>query len=237
MSELKVKEKDIVVPGEELASGMDYIPGSGTYRHADQIISMQVGLVSIAGRVLKVISFRGKYSPKVGDTVIGKVIDMTFSNWFVDLSCPSLALLSSRETGDFVEKGADLSQFYTFGDLIVASVAKVTRGSVELSMRGPGLRKLGPGRLFNVNPSKVPRIIGKQGSMISMIKDKTGCRVTVGQNGVVWIQGEPKAELLAVDVIQKIDREAHKPGLTDVITKYIETKAQELKLNPVEKVE
>ncbi len=230
MSELNIKEKDIVVPGEELATGMDYIPSSGTYRDGEKIIAMQVGMVSINGRVLKVIALKGKYAPKQGDTVIGRVMDMTFSNWFVDIHCPSLAILSSREIGDFVERGEDLSIFYSFGDLIMAKVAKVTRNSVELTMKGPGLRKLGPGRLLYVNPSKVPRIIGKQGSMITLIKEKTGCRVSAGQNGLIWIQGEPQAELLAFHVIQKIDRESHKSGLTDEIGKYIETHAKGLQV-------
>ena len=32
MSEIKVKDKEISVPGEVLAVGMDVLPGAGTYR-------------------------------------------------------------------------------------------------------------------------------------------------------------------------------------------------------------
>ncbi len=39
MGKLLVKEKEIVVPGETLAEGMDYLPGSGTYREGEKILA------------------------------------------------------------------------------------------------------------------------------------------------------------------------------------------------------
>jgi exosome complex component RRP4 len=89
-------------------------------------------------------------------------------------------------------------------------------------MKGPGLRKLIGGRIISVNPYKVPRIIGKMGSMVNLIKDHTKCIITVGQNGLIWINGEPKNELIAVNTIRKIEREAHTSGLTDKIKEYLE---------------
>ena len=58
--------------------------------------------------------------------------------------------------------------------------------------------------------------------MVSMIKQYTDCRVVVGQNGVVWIQGTPEKELLAVNTIRKIETESHVPGLTERIKEYLE---------------
>ncbi len=81
--------------------------------------------------------------------------------------------------------------------------------------------KLTGGRIIRVNTHKVPRIIGKQASMVTMIKDSTKCRIIVGQNGLVWIQGTPEDEIIAVDVIKKIERESHIPGLTDKIKEYL----------------
>jgi exosome complex component RRP4 len=76
----------------------------------------------------------------------------------------------------------------------------------------------------------VPRIIGKQGSMVSMIKQYTNCRILVGQNGYVWIQGEdPSKELLAVQTIKKIEKEAHVPGLTDNVKAFLEQNKGEVK--------
>lgn len=222
MGQLFVNEKSIVAPGEQLAEGMDYLPVGGAFREGEKIIANQVGVVNVDGRLVKVIPLRGKYLPKRGDVVIGKIVDMTFSNWFIDIGCPSSAVLSIRDATEFVEKGADLSQFYSFGDFVVARISNVTRGSADLTMRGPGLKKLGIGRIMHVGSSKVPRIIGKQGSMISLIKQKTGCRIIVGQNGMVWIQGNPPNEHVAAGTIALVDAEAHHEGLTDRISKLLD---------------
>ncbi len=128
-------------------------------------------------------------------------------------------------TSDFVPKGADLRVYFDIDEYVLATITNVTSQKlIDLSMKGPGLRKLKGGRIIKVNPYKVPRIIGKAGSMVSMIKNATNCKVTVGQNGLVWIQGEPKDELLVIETINKIQAEAHIQGLTDQIKKFLEEK-------------
>jgi len=73
---------------------------------------------------------------------------------------------------------------------------------------------------LTITPSKVPRLIGKQGSMIELIKNKTNCQIIVGQNGVVWIKGEQEG--LAAKAILTIENESHISGLTDKITAMLE---------------
>ena len=228
MGELLVKAKEIVVPGQILANGMDFLPANGTFRESDNIIASQLGLANIDGRLIKIIPLNGKYTPKRGDTIIGRIVDMSFSNWYVDIGCANDAVMSSRDSTEFVEKGADLNQYYSFGDYISAQVTKVTRSTTEITMRAPGLRKLGPGKIMKVAPSKVPRIIGKQGSMISLIKDKTGTRIIVGQNGLVWVSGEPENVFIASDAIEMIEKKAHIEGLTEEITKFLESRCKNL---------
>lgn len=223
MSELKVKEREIVVPGEELAVGMDYLPADGTYRDGDLIRANRMGLIYIDGRALKIVSVSGTYLPKKGDTIIGRVMDITYSGWIINTACAYRAMLSLKDaTSDFVVKGADLTKYYDFDDYVVAKIYNVTsQNLIDLTLKGPGLRKLSGGRIVKVNPHKVPRIIGKNGSMISMIKDATGCQIVVGQNGVIWLSGEPEKEIIAVETIKKIESESHKSGLTDEISKHL----------------
>ncbi len=221
MEKINVKDKDIVVPGEIIAESMDCIPASGTYRDGNNIIAAQVGIVSIEGRLVKLIPLSGRYVPRPGDTVIGRVTSVGFNNWFVDIGYANEAVLPLKEaTSEYIDKGADLSKYYDFGDYMVCQVIRVTRSmAIDLSMRGPGLRKLNGGKIIYITPSKVPRVIGKQGSMINLIKEKTGCRISVGQNGWVWIQGEtPEQEMLAAKAIEMIEEKAHNSGLTDEIT-------------------
>ena len=56
-----------------------------------------------------------------------------------------------------------------------------------------------------------------------MIKEATGTKISVGQNGLVWVSGEDASkELLAVHAIQKIEAESHISGLTDRIKAFLE---------------
>lgn len=224
MGKLLVKERDIVVPGEEVVEGMDYLPSKGTYREENKIIASQLGLVRVDGKVLKVIPLSGVYVPKKGDTIVGKVIDILMSGWRIELGGPYSAVLSLKEgSSSYISRGADLTKFYDIGDYIVTKITNVTSQKlIDVTMRGPGLRKLKDGATISVDPSKVPRIIGKKGSMISMIKDATGCTINVGQNGLIWLSGEPDMEAFAIKVIKKVEREAHKSGLTEEIEKYLE---------------
>jgi len=224
MPKIIVKDKEISVPGETLAVGMDMLPGSGTYRDGEKIMANRLGLAMIDGRTIKLIPLSGRYIPKTGDTIICKVIDVSFNGWRLDTNSAYSAMLSMKDaTSDFVARGADLTQYYDLGDYIVCKIVNVTSQKlVDVTLKGPGLRKLSGGRIIEVGPNKVPRIIGKQGSMVMMIKDATKCNITVGQNGLIWIDGEPINELLAIQTIRKIEKESHISGLTDKIKEYLE---------------
>lgn len=230
MSELKVKDRDIVAPGEELAVGMDFIPAKGAYRLGESIYAQELGLVQIDGRAIKLVPVSGAYVPKVDDTIIVKIIDITMSGWRADTRSAYSGMIGLKDgSKDFIQRGADLSKYFSIEDYAVAKVIQVTSQKlVDLSVNGPGLRKLRGGQIFEIGCKKVPRVIGKQGSMVSMIKDMTGCFITVGQNGRVWVNGNPKAQVLAIETIKKIANEAHTSGLTDKIKAYLEQRVTEL---------
>jgi len=222
--ELKVKTREIVVPGEVVATGMGFLPSRGTFREGENLIASTLGMVGIDGKVVKVMPLSGRYHPKTGDTIIAKVVDVLFSGWRIETNTAYLAMLSMKDaTSEYIAKGADLTKYFDVEDYAVAKIVNVTsQNLIDLTMRGPGLRKLKGGRIIEVGAYKVPRIIGKQGSMISMIKNATGCQIIVGQNGLVWIDGEPEMEIIVVNTIKKIEEEAHIPGLTDKIKGYLE---------------
>jgi len=94
-----------------------------------------------------------------------------------------------------------------------------------LSMRDRKCRKLRAGRLITVVPAKVPRIIGKAGSMVEMIKDTTKTQIVVGQNGLVWVKGENQE--IAVEAVREIEKKSHLHGLTDHIKALIEKRMAE----------
>lgn len=222
---LLVKEKDVVVPGETLAEGMDYLPGAFTYRMNDRIVAKRLGLVDMEGRAIKLLPLSGPYLPRVEDNIIGKIYDITLNGWLLDTNSAYNAMLSIKDTMRFIRKGEDLTRYFDVGDYIKARIVNVTsQNLIDVTMKEPGLTKLSGGRIIKINPHKVPRVIGKQGSMVTLIKDKTGCNISIGQNGIVWIKGEqPDAELRAAAAIKKIEAEAHTEGLTERMTKFLET--------------
>jgi len=239
---LKIKNKEIAVPGEVLAEGMGYVPSRGIRRADDKLIAEQLGMISIEGKVIKLIPLTGVYIPKVGDKIIAKVIDVLMTGWRLDTRSPYSAVLSMKDaTSEFIQRGADLTQYFALGDFVLTKITNVTSQKlVDVSMKGPGLRKLRGGRIVKVNPHKVPRVIGKEGSMVVMLKQATGCNIMVGQNGLIWIDGTPEAEVIAEKAIIKIESEAHLSGLTDRIKAFLEKQgvkvAPEQKKAPVKEI-
>jgi exosome complex component RRP4 len=223
MSNILVKERSIVVPGEVLAEGMDYLPGDNTYREDDKIYSRVLGLSSLNGRVIKITSLGGPYMPKVGDKIIGKIIDIAMSGWRIDTGTAYSGMMNVKDASTrFIKREEDLSKILAIGEYVVVQITKVTSQMlIDLSMKEPGLRKISQGRVFKINSFKVPRVIGKQASMVSMIKDKTGCEITIGQNGLVWVKGTPEGELKAEKAVKMIEKNSHVKGLTDKMEKFL----------------
>jgi exosome complex component RRP4 len=216
-------ERTIVIPGEVVAEGMDNLPGENTYRENDKIYAKVLGLKNISNRVVKITPLAGPYIPKAGDKIIGKIIDVTMSGWRVETGTAYTAMLMVRDaTMRFVKKEEDLTKIYQIGDYIVVKIINVTsQRLIDLTMKGPGLHKVAGGRLVEINSQKVPRVIGKQGSMITLIKEKTGCQITVGQNGRVWIKGTPEGEFKAERAIALIAEKSHQDGLTEKVSTFL----------------
>lgn len=226
MSELKVQDKEIVVPGDVLAEGMEYLPATGTYRENNKIVASRLGLVNVDRRLIKIIPLSGRYLPKKNDVVIGRVIDITIGGWRLDINSAYSSMLSMKDaTSDFIRKGEDLTRWFNIGDYMVCKIVNVTsQNLVDITMRGPGLRKVKGGRIITVNCNKVPRIIGKGGSMVGLIKKATDCSIIVGQNGFVWISGAPESEGLASETIEMIEDNSHVSGLTETVKLFLEKK-------------
>jgi exosome complex component RRP4 len=236
MGELLIQEKKVVVPGDIIATGMDFLPSVGTYRRGEDIVASKLGLVAMEGKVIKLISLSGTYIPKAGDVIIGQVSDIAMSGWLVKLNTAYTAVLNVKDaTSQFIVKGADLTRYFKIGDYMATKIINVTSQMlIDLSMKGPGLKKLVGGQVISVAASKVPRIVGKAGSMVSMIKDATKCRIVVGQNGLVWISGMPQAEVIATNTIRMIERESHVPGLTERVQAFLAEQTKGLELKEVE---
>jgi len=219
------KKRELAVPGEIISSGTAFLPGENTQKEGDNIIATRFGLIDKEGRLIKIIPLSGIYLPRNGNIVIGKVEDITFNGWLMDINSPYKAFLPISECQGFIRKGEDLSAIFAIGDMVIAQVIAVKAKGIDLTTRDRGLHKIDNGMIISINSSKVPRVIGKQGSMINLIKDATQCNIVVGQNGIVWIRGESiEKELLAKETIKLITEKSFTDGLTDRIKGFLETK-------------
>jgi exosome complex component RRP4 len=218
------ERRQLVTPGDLIAEG-DYLAGENTYREDDKIYASRVGLVDYEARKVNVVALKAFYVPSVGDTVIGKIVEVTNNGWIVDINAPYLARLGASDVMDrpFKPRTDDLPSIFDEGDLIIAKIVAYDRTRDPLlTVREPGLGKIMRGQFIEITPTKIPRVIGRNGSMISMIKRETACQITIGQNGLILISGKtPEDERLAVMAIHKIEEESHTSGLTDRVTEMI----------------
>lgn len=221
----KESAREIVVPGELLAiSGKR--AGPGTYSEGGKIFASQLGIKSVRPDVISVVPLSGQYMPMRGDLVVGKIVDVSASNWLVDINSPYPAPLHANEVPWRVEFG-ETRRFMGVGDVVMLKIVGYDEQMrVHVSMQDHGLRKLTGGMVIEVSPSKVPRVIGKNGSMIQMLKNSTGCRIYVGQNGRIWIDGELDNIVRAVEAIRLIEEEAHAQGLTEKVKQLLEKNSE-----------
>ncbi|MFW9960023.1 MAG: exosome complex RNA-binding protein Rrp4 [Candidatus Thorarchaeota archaeon] len=223
------QKREVVVPGQLLAEGR-YRPSYGTYDENGKIYSTLVGLAELRGNTVKVVALEGAYIPKEGDLVIGIITVVAGNNWKVDIGGPYGASLHAnnalrRPYSD------DISEYIDIGDVISAEVIAFDRQSGPfLSMKGRGLRVLDKGMLFDVSPAKIPRIIGRRGSMINMITDHLRIQTVVGQNGRIWIKAPDTASLrLAIKAFRTIEAQAHTSNLTERINTMLAAEVAEIR--------
>ncbi|SNQ59478.1 Exosome complex component Rrp4 [Candidatus Methanoperedens nitroreducens] len=212
-------DKKLVIPGDFLSDDAKQAD-EGTYVENGKVFSSVFGIASLKDHI-RVVPLSGKYIPRAGDMVIGVIKEIAFSNWIVDIRSPYEGLLHISEFPRRIES-SDMPKYLNIGDSIMTLVRDVDANmKVELTLNDQRLRPVKEGRVIEVTPSKVPRLIGRGGSMIAMLKNETGCNIFIGQNGRVWITGKDKGMDLAARAILKIERETHISGLTDRITKFL----------------
>jgi exosome complex component RRP4 len=212
-------EREIVIPGQFLSDNKAD-SGPGTYIKDGKVYSLLYG-VKNAKKKISVIPFSGKYIPSFRDYVIGTVIDVTPSNWIFNIDSPYDGLLHVSEYPRRIDQDK-MTEVLGIGNSALLRVKDVSSSmKVELTMRERGLRLLDKGRVIEVTPTKVPRIIGHGGSMVSMLKKETNCEVFVGQNGRIWIKGKDSDMDLLTEAIELIMKHSHTSGLTDRISLFL----------------
>ena len=190
--------KKLVVPGELITSEPKRA-GEYVYVQDGKIYAACLGLVNDESPVADVVPFRGRYSPKVNDVVVGIVKKEEFSGYILDIAGFYPSFLSKKEFRYSLKKGDVVTaRIETMDEVREAKIADV--------------RVLHNGIVLTITPVKVPRLIGKSGSMMDVLKKGTNVNMIVGRNGRIWARGGD-LELLK-RAVEKIENEAHLSNLT-----------------------
>ncbi|KLU86809.1 exosome component 2 [Magnaporthiopsis poae ATCC 64411] len=126
---------DIVTPGEVITSDPQWMRGHGTYTilPSPAIISSVAGTVSRTNKLLSVRPVRARYTPEVGDLVVGRIVEVQARRWRVDVGGAQLAALplsAINLPGGVLRKRTDTDElqirsFFAEGDLLVAEVQQL----------------------------------------------------------------------------------------------------------------
>lgn len=194
---------EFVTPGTMIAdkptrAPYSYVEGGKTYAAVMGIYDEKAS---------RFIPLEGAYLPNIGDQVLGIVEEERTIGYIIDLGGTYKGLIFSR----------GLRTNLAPGDIVAAEISEINEVR-DINLQRP--HKLNDGEVINISPTKVPRVIGKNNSMLSIIEKGTGCDIFVGRNGLVWLRGRDVKK--AIETVKKVEREAHIHGLTDKIKQYLE---------------
>ena len=220
------KDKRYVIPGDIITTG-PYRPEQNVILDGNKMIATCIGLSDITDGAVKVIPLTGRYIPKGDDLVVGKVISHSAMSWEVDINSCYLGILPASDVfgRDFSSHANDLTEKLSNGDLIAARIVNFDRTRDPLiTISGRELGKIDSGELIKISTTKVPRLIGKRGSMIQMIEEATNANITIGQNGIIIASCEnPDGLSKAIRAINMIEEDSHRINLTDMVKKMLES--------------
>jgi exosome complex component RRP4 len=214
-SEVYVKDREIVIPGQKIAKGMT--PGDNVYIDKEGFLrSALLGLASLEGNKVDVIPLASAYIPKVNDLVVGKIEKISGGTILVDINSPFTAVIVPPRNNKL---GLEV------GDVILAKVKAFDgMSSPLLTLEFEGLGKISGCVLLEIDPAKVPRVIGRRGSMLNILSSKTGSEILVAQNGFVVVKPRDHRSLMAImRALEVIQEESHISGLSDRISKLLDT--------------
>lgn len=218
-----------VIPGDVITAG-PFRPEQNVMLDGKNIISTAVGISEVYDDTVRVIPFAGKYTPKIDDLVVGKVLSHSSLSWELDINSCYVGFLPAQDVfgRDFSAHADELTSKLKQGDLVAVRIANFDRTRDPLVTVGDrDLGKIDSGVLVKISPGTIPRLIGKKGSMIQMIENATDAAVTIGQNGWVVVSCEsPEGLLKAKKAVIMVDQKAHVASLTEQVKKMLESRSE-----------
>ncbi|KAB8300933.1 hypothetical protein EYC80_002858 [Monilinia laxa] len=197
----RAKHQDIVTPGEIITDDPQWMRGHGTFvaPGSTEIIGTVAGTVQKTNKLLSVRPLRARYTPEIGDLIVGRIIEVQSKRWRVDIGAPVLAnlpLSAINLPGGIQRKRTETDElqirtFFSEGDLLVAEVQQLySDGSASLHTRSLKYGKLRNGVFMAVSGTGggggVVRA-RRQVWTIDTVHNGGKVDVILGVNGYIWI--------------------------------------------------
>ena len=218
-------KKQYVIPGDVITTSPLRLR-ENVMLDGKRIIATSIGLTNIYDDSVRVIPLSAVYLPKIDDIVIGKIKSIFGNSWFADInSCYEGMLLGQDVFGRGTSPTmSDMKSRLDIGDLICAKIANFDRSREPLiSIADHNLGKIDSGELVKISPPKIPRLIGKHGSMIQTIESSTDTSITIGQNGLIVLKSESGSNLdKIIKVFKMLDSTTDDSNMDEKIQKILD---------------
>ena len=117
-----------------------------------------------------------------------------------------------------VEFGA-ARQHMDVGDVVLARVQEVDEcHNVVLTMKGVGLRRLNQGAVESIPVQHIDRVRGENNALLKRMRDACDCRIMVGENGRVWIDGSSEGIAWARKALRCVVDEGHSKAFETILS-------------------
>ena len=219
-----MNENQFVLPGDVIVTG-DYRPEQNVILEGNKLMSTAIGFSEIKDNLVSVTPLIGLYTPKTDDLVIGKIVSHNALSWEVDINSYYSGILTASDIfgKDYSSSRDDLSLKLKTGDIILARIANVGSRDPLITIVGENLGKIDSAELVKISPTKIPRLIGKHGSMIQTIEASTKVTITVGQNGLIILKCDNSTGLKkSIASIKMIGMAQHDANLEEKIQKFLD---------------
>ncbi|KAK2612332.1 Exosome complex component rrp4 [Conoideocrella luteorostrata] len=199
---------DVLTPGTVITSNPQWMRGHGTYilPSTQSITSSLAGTLTKTNKLLSVRPLRARYTPEIGDLVVGRILEVHPKRWRVDVSASQLAILQISAInlpGGILRKRTETDElqirsFFAEGDLVVAEVQQLHQdGAASLHTRSLKYGKLRNGVFVCVSGTGGGGGVVRSKRQVWTMDGANGAGkidVILGVNGYIWISKHVEEE-------------------------------------------
>lgn len=189
----------------------NHLSGHGTYVPTDSsdITSSLAGTLTKTNKLLSVRPLRARYTPEIGDLVVGRIVEVQAKRWRVDVAASQLAVLQISAInlpGGILRKRTETDElqirsFFAEGDLVVAEVQQLHQdGAASLHTRSLKYGKLRNGVFVGVSGTGGGGgVVRSKRQLWTLDTANAGGKVDVllGVNGYIWISKHLESDVAA----------------------------------------